>query len=991
MRRGVCLALVCVVSLLAAATAAQAQHFGRNKVEYVDFDFRILETEHFDVYYYSGQQDAAKLAARLAERWYARLSTLLDHRLSTRQPLILYGSQPEFAQTNVVSSFLGEGIGGVTESAKRRIVMPFAPTLAETDQILGHEIVHAFQYDITRRQRSGLSWPLWAVEGMAQYLALGAADRDAATWLRDAVHSKLLPDKRGEAERAFSPYRYGHAMWAYLAGRFGDRVARETLRANGSIEKRIETVTGVPLDTLFADWRLAAGGHYGAAPETDGRSPLVRGERRGRFHLGPALSPDGHRAVFFSEKDRLSLDLFVADTSSGAVTRKLVTTSGTARYESLQAIRSAGSWNDRGDRFVIAAVEHGQPALIVFDMTRGRQERTIKLPQLGQILTPAWSPDGSALVFAALEGGTTDLYVYDLRAASLRRLTNDVFADLQPAWSPDGSRIAFSTDRFTSDLESLTFGTPQLAFVDVRSGAIQRVIAFESSSHFNPQWSGDCDELYFVADPGGVRNVYRLDLRTRSLSQITDVAGGVVGLSPTSPVLSVARSAPALAFTQFRAGRYQVEMRRGAEVLDGRAVATPSAAIATTLPPDARADDDVAEMLADGAGAQTHEPHARAYVPNLFVEAIGQPSISSGGGPFGTFWRGGGSLLFSDVLGERKVLTYAQISNRLRETAFGVRYLNRERRWNWGGTAELQPSMRRLPRRRVGDEAGEAAVTRETVYFDRSQLRAGGFVAYPFNQGQRVELDAGIRYTRYRQHVVSTVRSLDTGRVLRRSSTEMADQNPSTIGELSAALVGDTAVFGPAGPIVGQRYRFEVASTVGEISVNRLMIDYRRYLMPVKPYTLAARVVHLGYYGRDVEDPRLLPTFLGSRQFVRGYGWSSLQCPRDVDGDCAAYEDLLGSRLVVGNLEVRFPLLGILSRDIKYGPIPAEGFFFADSGVVWSRSPIFTASSHDRQVVGSFGAGVRVSAFVPLELAIVRAISNPARGWSFDVSFRPSF
>jgi len=995
MRHGGRLALSCLVfALVVAGADAGAQHFGRNKVEYVDFDFKVLETEHFDVHYASGQKEAAALAARMAERWYARLSRLLDHQLGTRQPLILYGSQPEFAQTNVVSSFLGEGIGGVTESARRRIVMPFAPTLAETDQILGHEIVHAFQFDITRRQRGGLAWPLWAVEGMAQYLSLGTRDPEAAAWLRDAVRSDLLPENHRETEQRFSPYRYGHAMWAYLAGRFGDGIVAGTLKTPGSIEKRVQKITGAAIKQLHADWREASRAHYGAA-DTSKAAPaslLVRDSRHGRFHLGPALSPDGHRAVFFSERDRLSLDMFVADTSSGSA-RKLLTTAGSARFESLQAIRSAGSWNPGSDRFVFAAIEQGQPALIVLDMQRGKEERTIKLPQLGQILTPSWSPDGRAIAFSALEAGSTDLYLYDLDTNALHRLTNDLFSDLQPAWSPDGRRLAFATDRFTTTIASLTFGAPELALLDVATGDVRRLPAFESASHANPQWSGADDVLYFLADPSGVRNVYRMDVTTGELSQITDVAGGVTGLAPSSPALSVARHAPVLAYTVYRAGKYQVELRRGTDMLTGRAISLGAPSHATTLPPAVRADDAVDAALADGndVSAPVRETRTKPYRPDLFIEAVGHPSLSSGGGPFGTFWRGGGSLLFSDLLGERKLLTYVQVSSRLRETAFGVRYLNRERRWNWGATAELQPSLRRLPRRRVGDEGGEPAVTREMLYFDRSQLRVGGYVAYPFNQGQRVELDAGIRHTRYREGVVSSVRSLHTGRLLSSSTTFSSDHGPSTVGEISAALVGDTAVFGPAGPILGGRYRYEVASSVGELSVTRVVLDHRRYLMPVKPYTIATRVLHTGYYGPDVDDPRLLPGFLGSRQFVRGYGWSSLRCPRDVDGECGAYDDLLGSRLLVGNLEVRFPIMGILARDIRYGALPLEGFLFADTGVVWSRSPIFTAASADRHVVGSFGAGVRLAAFIPVELAVVRAMSRPARGWSFDISVRTAF
>ena len=84
----------------------------------------------------------------MAERWYARLTRALDHHLSGRQPLVLYASHPHFEQTNVVSSLMGEGTGGVTESLRRRIVLPAGASLAETDHVVGHELVHAFQYDI---------------------------------------------------------------------------------------------------------------------------------------------------------------------------------------------------------------------------------------------------------------------------------------------------------------------------------------------------------------------------------------------------------------------------------------------------------------------------------------------------------------------------------------------------------------------------------------------------------------------------------------------------------------------------------------------------------------------------------------------------------------------------------------------------------------------------------------------------------------------------
>jgi hypothetical protein len=214
------------------------------------------------------------------------------------------------------------------------------------------------------------------------------------------------------------------------------------------------------------------------------------------------------------------------------------------------------------------------------------------------------------------------------------------------------------------------------------------------------------------------------------------------------------------------------------------------------------------------------------------------------------------------------------------------------------------------------------------------------------------------------------------------------------MGEVSAALVGDTAVFGPTSPVLGTRYRFEIAPAVGGLSSTRVLLDYRRYVMPARPFTLAARVVHLGQYGPDANDPRLVPTFLGSRYFVRGYGWSSLRCEWDAQGACGALEELLGSRLAVANLELRMPLFGLRSRDIAYGPIPAEAFLFADNGAVWSRVGVAGSSAPrgDHRRVSSAGAGVRINALgIPLEVAAVRAFDAPARGWSFDFAFRTGF
>jgi Tol biopolymer transport system component len=980
-----------VLTLVAVPWDATAQHFGRNKVEYTDFDFRVLSTEHFAVYYYPREERAARLAARLAERWYARFSLLLGHEFDRPQPLVLYGSQAEFAQTNVVMGLVSDTVGGVTEAAKRRIAMPFAPTFAETNRVLGHEIVHAFQFDIARRHGGGLGQPLWFIEGMAEYLARGATDAEAQLWLRDVVLSDRLPQSQRDAARRLSPYQYGHAFWAYLAQRFGDDVVAKVLKPGkrGRLNDRMRQATGVELDALYAAWRAAV---MSADREVSERDDSLSLHRRtngafGRTQLAPALSPDGRQAVFFSERDRFALDLFLADVQSGRIVRKLATTTASARFDSLQPLRSAGAWSTDGQWFAFPAVRNGHAALVVHDMRRPTVEREILLRDLGQILSPTWSPDGRSIAFSALVGGFTDLYLYDLHSGELKQLTDDAFADLQPAWSPDGRTIAFSTERYSSDLTTLRFGPTQLATLNVASGTVRPVDLASSGKHVSPQWSADGRHLFFIANPDEVSNVFRVDVQALTTNQVTDVDTAVSGLTPTSPALSVAAEAPVLAFTVYRNGRHQLEILEGSAAIRGESRPQHSNALVDLAKPGL-----VAQLLAD---TQTGLPDpatlvVREYSPRLSLERIGQPYVSSGGGAFGTFVRGGGSLLFGDMLGERRFGAAVQVGNRLRDAAFEARFLNQAHRWNWGAVAELEPTLRRYRRSEAIDHDGQPALLKQADYLQRMQLRAAGLVAYPFSRGLRVEFTGGVRYAAYHRDLRSQVVSTATGRVLADDRVESSGGVPTAVAEIGTALVGDTTMFGPTGPLLGSRFRFEVAPAIGSLSYTRVLADYRRYLMPVRPYSLALRVLHSGRYGRDGDDPRLLSSFLGSRYFIRGHGLDMRHCQPAAERVCG--DELVGNRLLVANLELRFPVWGMLSRQLEYGPLPADAFFFADGGLVWSRSREGVLVGTRRTRISSLGAGLRLNAGgLPFELLAVRALDGPAPGWSFDYGFRIAF
>src|SRR6266568_3923472 len=232
--------IAAALALFGAAPLA-AQYFGKNKVQYQAFDFKIIQTEHFEVYYYPAERTAALDAARMAERWYARLSRILHHQFQGRKPIILYASQSDFQQTNVTDVF--EGLQGSTDFFKHRMVLPFTGSYAEFEHVIGHEMVHQFQFDVISRGRIGAgvqtlvnaNLPLWFMEGMAEYLSIGPIDPLTSMTLRDASLEGHLPtiEEMTYDPRIF-PYHFGHALLAYVGEKWGDEAIGQILQASVS-------------------------------------------------------------------------------------------------------------------------------------------------------------------------------------------------------------------------------------------------------------------------------------------------------------------------------------------------------------------------------------------------------------------------------------------------------------------------------------------------------------------------------------------------------------------------------------------------------------------------------------------------------------------------------------------------------------------------------------------------------------------------------------
>jgi Tol biopolymer transport system component len=1002
--------------------AARAQYFGQNIVRYETLDFRILKTEHFDIYYYDKEREATEHAARMAERWYTRLSEILQHQLPPNQPVILYASAPAFRGTTVIPGGISEGVGGVTEGFRRRIVMPFSGPMADFDHVLGHELVHAFQYDISQRRGpnaqavGGLErLPLWFVEGMAEYLSVGPVDPHTAMWLRDAVRREQIPLIRQLNDPRFFPYRFGQAFWSYVAGRWGDGVVGRMLRVGvgSGHEAAIKSVLGMSPEELSAEWREALIAAYepvlqASRPVNEQARELITEQRGGsELQVSPVLSPDGRQLMLLSQRDLFSIDLYLANAETGRIERKITDLAVDPHLDSIQFIGAAGSWSADGTRFAFPAIAGAHPQLVIYNVPNRRIERRVTVREADEIFNSSWSPDGRQIVFSGMANAFSHLFIVDLDSGNVRQITNDLFAYIQPSWSPDGRLIAFATDRYTSDAQNLNFGDMRLAVMDPQTATMRPVEAFRNGKHINPQWSPDSRSLYFVSDRDGISNIYRVSTGGGEVQQLTNLQTGVTGISATSPAFSVAQQANRLAMSVFAGGNYGIYTLETAEQLAGQPlVRTIEPLAAAVLPPRQRVSTTVLAAVTNPTiglpPPDTEFPRAN-YQARLGLDYIAPPNISVGMSNFGSMVGGGTALYFSDMLGYHNLMTAFQTASTA-DTAFFnnlsaiAAYQNQKRRWTWGFVGGQVPFLTGGYGSGITTINGQPAVVEESTQFWQIEREFNGLLAYPFNRAQRFEFTGGYRNTSFIGRTQRFVYSPTTGQVLADERIDIPTPDSIHLGTAAAALVYDTSIFTGTSPMMGQRYRFEFGAAGGGLTYTTALADYRRYFRIARPLTFAVRALHYGRYGGGAEDPRLQNMFLGYQALVRGYepnSFSPQECGPATEQfvGCPVFDRMMGSRIGVANAELRMPLLGFLgvipSRSLP--PVELAGFY--DAGIAWGRVDRPRVLGGDRASVKSYGATMRINllGFAIGQISYVRPLDRPMKDWMWQFAFLPGF
>ena len=939
-----------------------AQYFGRNKVSYERFPHEVLSTPHFDLYHYLEDIELTKYWGNQSEFWYASHQNLLRDTIKSKNPLIFYNNHAHFQQTRTISGRIGVGTGGVTEALKNRVVMPFTMTHQQTNHVLGHELVHAFQYNmILRGDSTNLenlrNLPLWMVEGMAEYLSIGRVDPHTAMWMRDAYLHERLPTIRdlNNYSRYF-PYRYGQLFWSYMTGLYGDEILSSLFMGTTKkgFQHAVDSLLGMRVPELSKEWQTHLNDYYGwqllGRYEKPIGQKLISEANAGHMNLSPALSPNGRYMIFYSEKDLFSVDLYLADTRSGRILNKVASTLKDQQIDDFQYIESSGSWSPDGRQFVFVTIQKGKNYLMIKDVFSGKTAQAIGIKGVPALSNPSWSPDGRRIVFSGLVEGQTDLFLWDLSSKKVQQLTNDGYSEIHPSWSADGKTIVFSTDQWSRQ-NGRTHGkwTFNLALLNLASLEQNAIPVFYKANNLNPHFDAE-GAIVFLSDRDGFRNIYRYHPLTEELTQMTDFLTGVSGITAFAPALDVGQNGEEVVYIHYFNQKYIIYKAAINQFLKKQVDPEEVDFSSAILPYYNPKRKDKVLMNLNELEDQLPLPDS-AFVEKKYNPKFRLDYIGGGGGVgigtnslFGntTYLSGGVELLFSDMLGYHRLYTSVSLNGEIIDFGAVVAYLNQKNRLPWGVTISHIPYRGGYSYWPVIDTLNEQyLVIRETYDIIRIfEDQIGIFAYWPFSPIFRAEVGGSVAHYSYRIDRYDNY--YDMGGYFMGTDRQRLDAPDAfNLLNMRLAFVGDNSRFGLASPMQGHRFRLGMDQYFGEWDYRSFMVDARKYYW-LNGVSLAFRALHVARVGKDATT--VVPMYVGDPLLVRGYGFEYNRLARHN----LNYNQLQGSKLAVFNAELRLPFTG----SERLAAIPSQSFYselnlFVDGGGAWDTWDDFDATDPD--------------------------------------------
>lgn len=991
--------LLTLFVLLVTSTSAQFLAgdlpFGKNKKQYEPFSWRYIQSENFDVYFHGDADYVARYAALKAEDALKQIQEELSFSITKRIVFIIYNSHNQFQQTNVIDQFMSEGIGGVTELFKNRVVLPFEGDYAKFRHVVHHELVHAVINDMfyggslqaLMSSSQAAMLPLWMNEGFAEYSSAGGLDVKTDMFMRDVAVSEYL---RGISQLSgYFAYRGGQAFWAYIANKYGKGKVGEVLnrfRVIGDVDRTFRATFGMSYEELSDQWAKDEKKYY--FPDVDRyeyvedyASRLTNHQKDENFYnTSPALSPDGEQVAFISDRGDGTFGLWLMDLQSKH-TQRLAGSARSSDFEELNFLTPGISWNPEGTQLAVSAKSGGQDCIYLVDVKSGDYKQLLFGFQT--IAGVSWSPNGRFLAFDADTGGKhSDIFIYDMQEKLLRRLTNDVFTDLTPVWSPDNSYIYFISDRskYLSGLETTKnfemwdheVDSRDVYRIAVDGGDIERITKDPEVGKYSMAISPDGASLLLVADYSGISNLWKLNLATgrkvaltNSLQEVSQIS---LSLDGTKLLFASQNRVgydlfllkfpfdltekDTLPLTKFR--QHELEERNALSGIIGRIASlkdTTSTSYGTfdvdlsqqrSVQPN---DDLIVPEKNERTGSDS--TMKTDFMPKEYKVAF-TPDMVTGNAGYSNWFGANGQieLLFSDMMGDHEIYFRANLFLDLNNSSFLLSYGY-------------------LP---------------DVIDYHVSVFQNAGFTYIPQSETNlpylaRLRNYGGLLWSTY---AFSRFSRVDAGLQIMAMSRENIDrpQEPSltrfvTVPTLSFVL--DDALWGFWAPVKGTRLNLTLEasprwSQTG-LSFATARLDGRHYFHLGGLYAIAVR----GNGGMSIGgNPQKF--FIGGvdnwfNRFFSENGWPFVN-PEDFAFTRPgwplrgwALNERNGTRYFITNVELRFPFL----LAFQAGPLPSlfqglQGQVFFDAGGAWDSDGRAWASpglQAPNPILTSFGFGIR--------------------------------
>jgi Tol biopolymer transport system component len=1041
-----------VLILLSVNSLFAQQYFGRNKPRYQEQNFKVTETPHFEIYEYLNNPEKKKELAEAAEMWYKMHQQVLLDTFTRLNPMIIYNDHAGFQQTNAIQGDIGVGTGGVTEGLRNRVIFPIAPTNQQTNHVLGHELVHAFQYNMilngdSTNMQNLANMPLWMIEGLAEYLSIGRIDPHTAMVMRDAVLYDNMPKSfRALDSGRFFPYRWGQSFWAYVTGRYGDEVIKPLFMntAKYGLEPAIIITLNIRPDQLCDEWTAALRSTYGEymkriqnPDEVTGsnkkkdddvlafglrnKAPgklILSDDNSGRMNICPTLSPNGKHLIFLSEKSVFSIDLYLADAKTGKIERKVMSTVSDGHVDQMNFIESSGTWSPDSKKFAFDVYQQGQSVLVIKDIFKGKRTQKHKIPGVPAFCNPAWSPDGRTIVVTGLVNGQTDLFAYDIKSKKVRQLTNDKYSEILASWSADGSQLVYSTDQLSME-RGRTNGAwkMNLAVMNIASGTTDMIDIFPGADNVNPNFDKS-GNIIFLSDADGFRNLYQYETLSKKVFKMSDLLTGISGITAYAPAVSVAEDRDRIVYTYLNDDEYSIYTAQSTDFKREEVSATEVNHVPAALPPFRPGARDIVNtnlriMDSSAKAAEETTPLTdKKYKPKFGLDLLtggAGAGVMTGNTQFGNNVgvAGGINAIFSDVLGNNQIFTGASLNGDVQDISAVASYINQKNRIGWGITTSHIP-FSTFGGQNVYLDTIEAfgrpteALVQETFIDRLFNQRVGGIVFYPFSTTKRIELSGAMDFYQQRSTVYADyyIANQFGQPVLFASQRERGPRGLSvSMASINAAFVGDNAFFGATAPLQGWRYRLSAEQYFGFWDFSSLLAD-GRYYQRVGKFTFAVRGLVNARIGGNANDiNNVFPLFVIQPWFVRGFLGGLTGQPL-VEGDQTLFERSAGSKMAVGNFEIRVPFTG--PRGLAL--IPTRAFLsdlniFIDSGVAWFTNeqlrpnPVGSGVQHTPFI--STGVSLRFNLFGALIVepyfALPISIEPELRQWGWGLNIQPGW